>query len=220
MRPGERSANLVLALVTVILALAIGIVIPLASGGGVRREDIAWTPPPTAPATSMTPQGTLTAAALPATAAPPTATPTSLRPTTTATPTATTAPTATIAPTATTALTATPAATATTTPAPTTTVPAAATPAPPQTPTEQQPVATPAAALTVKIVAEPVNLRVGPGTSFAPLGIARLGEVYALRGRNADGSWYQVCCVRNAPAWVKAEFVEPDAAVDTLPVVP
>ncbi len=115
--------------------------------------------------------------------------------------------------------------TATSQPSPTgTSVPPTATPNPP-TPTEigGSAGATPPATrpnLTASILVEPLNLRTGPGTDFPPLCIARIGEVYALRGRNADGSWCQVCGVQGALAWVRAEFVAASGAIDTLPIVP
>lgn len=195
MRPGERPISLILSFVTILLALVIGIAIPIASGGEMRDLVSSWTPPPTRTATptlraftppTLAPLASPTAAPQP-TAALPTATPT-VTPTQSVTPTATPSPPATFAPTA--------------------------SPTPSVTPT-----ATPAGP-TARMLAEPVNLRSGPGTDFAPLGIARLGEVYALRGRNADGTWYQVCCVRGATAWVSATLVSTEGITDTLPIVP
>ena len=46
MRVGDRSTNLILGIVTLILSALVGLVIPLASGGGGSTDTLAWTPPP------------------------------------------------------------------------------------------------------------------------------------------------------------------------------
>lgn len=200
MPTGKQSASVILSVVTILLAVIAGIAIPLASGGALRDEAPGWTPPPGRTATSpardvamptRTPPARLTTAPVP----------TDLSPsaTRTITPVATAVP---------------PEPTATPTPAASPT--ATATQPPTLTPT---PTPTPAAP-SARVLAEPVNLRSGPGTDFPPLGIARLGEVYALLGRSADGEWYQVCCVRNAPAWINAGLVATEGMTETLPIVP
>lgn len=200
MTTGKQSASLILSLVTILLAAIAGVVIPLASGGAPWDTALGWTPPPSRTATSSvrgaaipthTPPTRL--AAMPMSTDPPlSATPTSIPITATALP----EPIATPRPTASPTLTATEA----------------------PTPT-QAPTSTPAAP-TARVLVEPVNLRSGPGTGFPPLGIARLGEVYVLRGRSADGEWYQVCCVRAAPAWINAGLIATEGITETLPIVP
>lgn len=200
MTTGKQSASLILSLVTILLAVIAGVAIPLASGGGLREEALAWTPPPSRTATStahMAARATptlpprLTATSEP-THLPPPATP-AITPVVATVPSE---PTATLTPTA--------------LPTPTATEQPTPTPSPTFTP----------AAPIARVIAEPVNLRSGPGTDFPPLGIARLGEVYTLQGRSADGGWYQICCVRDAPAWISASLIATEGITETLPILP
>ncbi len=194
MQLGERPASMILAAAALLLALLIGAIIPLASGDNASREALSWTPPSPTIASPTARSETKALASLTATVtmAPATAAP---QPRPAAATPVPTLPTAAPLPTA--------------TPAPALTA----------TAEEDPPAATPEGP-TASILVEPLNLRTGPGTGFPPLGIARIGDVYTLRGRNADGSWYQICCIQDAPAWVSAEFVAVNGAIDTLPIVP
>lgn len=200
MTTGKQSASLILSLVTILLAVIAGVAIPLASGGVLRDETPDWTPPPSRTATSTvhiaarptrTLSGRVTLAPEP-TNRPPSATSAITQAAVTVPPEPPATPTPTAFPTP----------TATERPTPT--------PSPTSTP----------AAPTARVLAEPVNLRSGPGTDFPPLGIARLGEAYTLQGRSADGEWYQVCCVRDAPAWINAGLIATEGITETLPIVP
>jgi hypothetical protein len=64
-----------------------------------------------------------------------------------------------------------------------------------------------------------VNVRAGPGTSFEILKMVDRGQEYDLVGKNADGDWWQVCCVDGKQGWIVGEFADTDGAVDQLPVV-
>ena len=60
----------------------------------------------------------------------------------------------------------------------------------------------------ITVIEDRVNLRAGPGTEFALAGRAALSQTLQLVGRNADQSWWQVCCSADeAPVWITAEFV-------------
>lgn len=64
-----------------------------------------------------------------------------------------------------------------------------------------------------------VNVRAGPGTSFEILQMVDRGQEYDLVGKNADGDWWQVCCVDGKTGWIVGEFADTDGPVDQLPVV-
>lgn len=80
-------------------------------------------------------------------------------------------------------------------------------------PAEARPTVTP---IDVQTTAG-VNLRDGPGTTFAIVGGAILGQTLAAIGRDAAGTWLQVG-VNGSRAWVSAEFVTAPDAVAGLPV--
>jgi uncharacterized protein YraI len=125
-------------------------------------------------------------------------------------PTQVAAPTATIPP-PTVALTATREQPATATTVPTAVPTNTSTPAPTATtaPTDiptRVPSATPTMAPSV-IVDKVVNLRAGPGTNYALVGTTKVGDQYNISGRNQDGSWLEVCCINNKPAWVAKSVV-------------
>lgn len=91
------------------------------------------------------------------------------------------------------------------------TVPSAtATPAPSSslTPLPPTPTATPApiqGTLTIK-----VNVRSGPGTAFAALGLLDAGEKVQVLVRDATGAWYQIVypAAPGGTGWVAAQFVQ------------
>lgn len=80
------------------------------------------------------------------------------------------------------------------------------------------PVAAAPAAAGGPRVAQQVNLRGGPGTSFAIVGGLQPGAAFTITGRNADSSWYQVD-TGGSTAWVAAFLVLDAPAADGLPVV-
>ncbi len=80
-------------------------------------------------------------------------------------------------------------------PAPTATADAAAPSSPP---------------ITGVVMANRLNVRSGPTTSARVLGVATNGQTLTLLGRNADSSWWRVCCVTDTTTegWVSADFVQ------------
>ena len=62
-----------------------------------------------------------------------------------------------------------------------------------------------------------LNVRAGPGTEYPVVGGATLGQEFAVTGKNADGSWWQID-LDGQPGWIFAPYV---TAVDTenVPVV-
>lgn len=83
-----------------------------------------------------------------------------------------------------------------------------------------QPVAAPAAEPAKAVVNAPlVNARRGPGTDYDIVAGVERGAEFSIVGRNADGSWWQVCCFEGASAWIIADFVDTLGDVDAVPVV-
>lgn len=122
--------------------------------------------------------------------------------------------------------TATPAAEIVPEPSATQTVPPIRTPTTPPTPSPTS---------AVHVVADrTVNLRAGPGTDYPVAGSMEAGARLPVTGRNADGSWFRLCCVDGQPVWVAASvvmtegdtslirvaYVPPTPAPTATPVVP
>lgn len=63
-----------------------------------------------------------------------------------------------------------------------------------------------------------VNARTGPSTDFDIVATVERGDEYDIVGKNSDGSWWQVCCIAGADAWIIAEYVDTDGPVDSVPV--
>ena len=57
---------------------------------------------------------------------------------------------------------------------------------------------------SLKIETDIINVRSGPDTSFGLVGTANMGERFEIKGRNADGSWYLICCVNGQQGWVNS----------------
>ena len=72
--------------------------------------------------------------------------------------------------------------------------------------------------VTVEIKSATANLRGGPGTEFDVVSTAAQGTRLPVIGRNADGSWWQVCCVEGKPVWVNDSVVTFLGARDVVPV--
>lgn len=201
MSPALRWHHFIIAAV-IITAAAIGLMVPLFSGGGVSlgaRPTLVAIPPTSTPTLTVTPTGTPT---LPP---PPTVT-------ATATPSATVAATATLTVTAEITITAT----------------VTLAPAAPMTPTLTQAAAvtqtveaTPTVAITLTITTtENVRVRQGPDVAYAILGTARGGDTFRVIGRNADGTWWQVCCLPGERSgWVFGGLVALSGDPAAVPVV-
>ena len=100
---------------------------------------------------------------------------------------------------------------------PTPTEEAPPTPTPDPTPsvslTQLLPTPTATPALADTLVAEPANLRTGPGTEFDRAGTLNAGDAVQLAGKTADGAWYQLADGN----WIAAFLVEPPTA--ELPII-
>ncbi len=191
MRLGDRSSTILLAVITIVLALAVGLIIPLAAGNSLGGRPQPWTPPPSPTPTSVPP----TATALPNVGVKSTS-PTATRVQPTATRAAVATLAVTVAPTVTVALT------TSTVISPTATL-------------------TPGAAAPRAQVREgPLVLRAGPNQTQPALSSAQAGQAFTVTGRTADNAWLQVCCVNNEPAWLASQFVVVTGTLTTLPVKP
>ena len=99
---------------------------------------------------------------------------------------------------------------ATPTPVPTDT-PTPPTDAPtPPTDTPALPTATPAVdpVLIAEVTARALNVRAGPGMGYSRTGVVQQGYRMTVVGRNAEGTWLQVCCVDAEEGWLSAIYVD------------
>ena len=55
-----------------------------------------------------------------------------------------------------------------------------------------------------------VNLRSGPATRYPTVGQVNEQTKVMITGRNADGTWWQICCPPGVPqsSWISAEFID------------
>ncbi|MBX3012192.1 MAG: hypothetical protein KF832_11830 [Caldilineaceae bacterium] len=51
-----------------------------------------------------------------------------------------------------------------------------------------------------------VNVRSGPATTFDLIGAVAQGASFPLLARNAQGDWWQICCVNSQSGWVYGEL--------------
>ena len=65
---------------------------------------------------------------------------------------------------------------------------------------------TPTGPLVEVPVAE-INTRQGPGIDYQLASTIRQGETYQIVGRNADYSWWLICCVDGQQVWVTSRLV-------------
>lgn len=77
-------------------------------------------------------------------------------------------------------------------------------------PAAEAPAAPPTAKLSVN-VAE-ANARNGPGTEYGLAGTLTQGQTFDIVGRNADGTWWQFCCVNGQQAWIFGQLVATENA--------
>lgn len=80
-----------------------------------------------------------------------------------------------------------------------------------------------ASLLTASVTVPVLNVRQGPGTTFAVIGRLTSGAQVTVLGRNADSTWLYVCCIAGTQTggWISAQFVTPNftaAQLDALPV--
>jgi hypothetical protein len=97
--------------------------------------------------------------------------------------------------------------------------PPTATPVPP-TATPEPPTATPTATPEPKpevVVSNPrVNVRNGPGESFAVLGQVLQGQRLEIVGRDEGREWWQICCFEGQTGWVAGEVVRAEGPLETV----
>ena len=82
------------------------------------------------------------------------------------------------------------------------------------------PAATVAITPTIALAVEPrliiegdaVNVRSGPDTTFALVGAATQGQTFNLLAKNAQGDWWQVCCINDQPGWIFGELARVENA--------
>ena len=94
--------------------------------------------------------------------------------------------------------------------------------APTAAPTAAPPTAQPAAAT---VIGEMANVREGPGTTYAIVGQLKQGDTSQVRGKSADGQWWQIAfpAARSGTGWVFGPLVQvsgPVAGVAVVQVAP
>lgn len=72
--------------------------------------------------------------------------------------------------------------------------------------------------LTASVVAPVLNVREGPGTTFAIIGRLTSGAQVTVLARNTDGTWLNICCLPDTQTagWISAQFVTPDYTPEQL----
>ncbi|MBC7224895.1 MAG: SH3 domain-containing protein, partial [Anaerolineae bacterium] len=93
------------------------------------------------------------------------------------------------------------------------------TPVAPPTDTPVPPTPTPEPSPVVQVAVETLNVRQGPGTSYARIGQVREGDRLQVIARSPAGEWYLVCCVGGDQGWVAAKYVRlVEGATAAIPV--
>jgi hypothetical protein len=72
---------------------------------------------------------------------------------------------------------------------------------------------------TATVKGATINIRGGPGTNYPIIGSAKKGQTFEIKGKNADGSWLQICCVKEKPGWVSTPLVTVTGDLKAVPVV-
>ncbi len=63
------------------------------------------------------------------------------------------------------------------------------------------------------IATDLLNIRAGPGITYAILGQLKQGETIAILGKSQDGLWWRI-----DKGWVSATYVQPSGDVSAVPV--
>lgn len=92
-------------------------------------------------------------------------------------------------------------------------------PAPPiDTPTPE-PSPTPVPEHPLAVVTSPLaNVRLGPSVTHPLAGQVQRGAELQILGKNAEGDWWQVCCVDGQTVWIAAFLVDTSGPVDAVAV--
>ena len=88
---------------------------------------------------------------------------------------------------------------------------------PKPTPTRIRATDTPVPVVPFITITRPMNLRRGPGTYYAIVQVAEVGERFDITGRNSQGSWWRID-VEGEKAWVYAAYVTATNADRIQPV--
>ena len=67
------------------------------------------------------------------------------------------------------------------------------------------------------VTAEIVNVREGPGTNYPSIGQLQNGQTAAVKGKSADGAWWQIA-FQNGNGWVFGELAQANAAAQSVTV--
>lgn len=78
--------------------------------------------------------------------------------------------------------------------------------------------ATPQAAWTGVVNADPLNLRLGPGKGYPIARTLDTGQEVRLEGRSSDGRWLVVVLPDGSAGWVAADYIDTTVAMNSLPV--
>jgi uncharacterized protein YgiM (DUF1202 family) len=65
---------------------------------------------------------------------------------------------------------------------------------------------------------ETLNVRAGPGTSYAKVGVLQQGDEVKVTGRNGAGTWLAITTADGTEGWVYADYTSPDTAIKSLPI--
>jgi hypothetical protein len=65
---------------------------------------------------------------------------------------------------------------------------------------------------------ETLNIRLGPGTSYAKVGVLQQGDETKVTGRNGAGTWLAITTADGIVGWVYADYTSLDTAIESLPV--
>ena len=95
----------------------------------------------------------------------------------------------------------------------------------PPAPAQQPPAPSASAAqgqLTATVAVPILNVRGGPGTNFPVIGRVAGDAVVTILGRNAAGTWLNVCCLPNSTTtgWISAQFVTPNGVAGQAALSP
>jgi uncharacterized protein YgiM (DUF1202 family) len=90
----------------------------------------------------------------------------------------------------------------------------------PGVPARPSPTLTPHGDLLAYISFKWLNVRSGPGNGYDLVTRIEQGETISLLGRNADGAWVEVRLPGGQLGWVPAAYIEANAPITSLPVVP
>ncbi|MFZ1240792.1 MAG: SH3 domain-containing protein [Anaerolineae bacterium] len=100
-----------------------------------------------------------------------------------------------------------------------TAVPATPTPAEPSTATPLPATPTPLPKPQAVVTLNNLNIRSGPSTSYPSIARGAANQRLEITGRNADSSWWQICCVNSKNGWVSAQYVRVEGNAGAVEVV-